>query len=96
MALPACLPACLPDECLPEDEVAAAELEDEAEGVVADEIVAEEAGGARGRRGRRFLAHDRSEELVELLPTVRHAVRTAGGGEGEADNELPNTANFDV
>ena len=72
-----------PALCLPEDEVPAAELEDEAEGVVADEVVAEEAGGARGRRGRRFLAHDRSEELVELLPTVRHAVRTAGGGEGD-------------
>ena len=59
--------------------MAAAEFEDKAEGVVADEVVAEEAGGARGRRGRRLLAHDRREELVELLPTVRHAVRTAEG-----------------
>ena len=53
-----------PASCLPEDEVPAAELEDEAEGVVADEVVAEEAGGARGRRGRGLRADDRSEELV--------------------------------
>ena len=57
--------------------MAFAELEDESERVVADEVVAEEAGGARGRRRRRLLAHDRREELVQLLPIVRHVVRTA-------------------
>ena len=60
--------------------MALAELEDESERVVADEVVSEDAGGAGGRRRRGLLAHDRQERLVQLPPVVRHVVRTARGG----------------
>ena len=59
--------------------MALAELEDEPERVVADEVVAEDAGCARGRRRRGLLAHDRQERLVQLPPVVRHVVRAARG-----------------